>query len=83
MVCRYGMDDQFGLLAATELLVSEAALGSPAYDQVNQAARAILQSEMDRTAALLEQHREPWRAVADALVARERLTAEDLQAILH
>jgi ATP-dependent Zn protease len=82
MVCRYGMDEEFGLLVTPELLKYEGALSSPVYLKVNEAASKILKAEMDRTLQLLEENREHLDAVTAALVEKERLTAEDLQAIL-
>jgi ATP-dependent Zn protease len=52
------------------------------YLQVNEAARKILKAEMDRTLTLLESNRQHLEALAKALQERERLTVEDLKAIL-
>ncbi len=82
MVCRYGMDEEFGLLVTPELLKYEGALSSPVYLKVNEAAGKILKNEMDRTLQLLEENRKHLDAVTGALVEKERLTAEDLRAIL-
>ncbi|OHB73707.1 MAG: hypothetical protein A2V70_13960 [Planctomycetes bacterium RBG_13_63_9] len=82
MVCRYGMDAQFGVMAAPELLKYEGALSSPMYLKVGEAVANMLKTEMDRTMKLLEENRGQFDAVAEALVNRERLTAEDLQQIL-
>jgi ATP-dependent metalloprotease FtsH len=82
MVCRYGMDDQFGLVVTPELMKYEGALSSPMYVRVNEAAGKILQAEMDRTRKLLEENRAYLEAVTQALIEQERLTAEDLQKIL-
>ena len=82
MVARYGMDEEFGLIATPELMKYEAALSSPVYLRVNEAANKILKQEMDKTLKLLEENRRHVGAVAEALVARERLAAGDLQKIL-
>lgn len=82
MVCRYGMDDEFGLLVTPELMQYEGALASPVYLKVNESAARILREQMDKTLALLEEHRRHLDAVANALGQKERLTSEDLQKIL-
>jgi len=82
MVCCYGMDDAYGLLASPELLQSEAALSSPAYLRVNRAASRILGEQMELAQQLLAQHRAHLDAVVAALAERERLGADDLRAIL-
>lgn len=82
MVCRYGMDDEFGLLVTKDLLDYEGALSSPVYLKVNKAAGKILNEQMEATRRLLGENREHLEAVAQALVARERLTREELKAIL-
>ena len=82
MVCQYGMDEDFGLLVTPELMKYEAALSSPAYLKINEAAGKILKEQMDETNRLLSEHRDHLEAVAQGLLERERLTAEDLQGIL-
>jgi len=82
MICRYGMDDNFGLLATPELMKYESALSSPIYLEVNSAAREILGKEMDRALAVLEDNRKHHESVAEALMDQERLTTEDLKRIL-
>jgi ATP-dependent Zn protease len=82
MVCRFGMDEEFGLLVTPELLKYESALSSPLYARVNEVAGRILKAEMDRTQKLLHQHRQHLEAVSRALIERERLTTEELQTIL-
>ena len=82
MVCRYGMDEEFGLVVTPELMKYEGALSSPVYLKLNETANKILKEQMDKTINLLEQNRKHMDAVVDALVATERLTAEELQVIL-
>ncbi|MBI4862970.1 MAG: AAA family ATPase [Candidatus Riflebacteria bacterium] len=82
MICQFGMDEESGLVATPGLLRSEGALASPQYERVNEAARKILQREMENTSRAVAAHRHHLEAIAAALLERERLTAQDLQAIL-
>ena len=82
LICRYGMDDEFGPLAAPELLQFAAAVGSPLYVQVSEAARTLLKRELERTVQALTANRSHLDAVAEALIARNRLLRLDLEVIL-
>lgn len=82
MICRYGMNEEFGLLAAPELFKHAEAIGSPTYERVNQAAAAILKEQMAQTLQLLEANRPHLDAVAKALLEKNRLYREDLEQIL-
>ncbi|MBN2560504.1 MAG: AAA family ATPase, partial [Phycisphaerae bacterium] len=82
MVCRYGMDEDFGVLVTPELMKYEGALASPVYLKINESAGKILELEMKNTIELLEEHRAHLDIVTEALIAKERLTAEELQEIL-
>jgi len=82
MICRYGMDGEFGLLATPELFKYAEAMSSPTYQRVNEAAGRILKQEMDQTAKLLEANRAHLDAVAKALVEKNRLYRKDLEQIL-
>jgi hypothetical protein len=82
MICRYGMDEKFGLLATPELLRHAEAVGSPAYQEVSKAAGRILKTEMEETQNLLETHREQLDAVSVALLRENRLYRKDLEALL-
>ncbi len=82
MLCRYGMDEAFGLLATPELFKYAEAVSSPAYERVNTAAEAILKEQMALTLKLLEENRAHLDAVARALLAKNRLYRKELEAIL-
>ena len=82
LICRYGMDDEFGPLAAPELLQFAEAVGSPLYAQVSEAARTLLKWELERTVQALTANRAHLDAVAEALIARNRLLRRGLEAIL-
>ena len=82
MICRYGMDGDFGLLATPELFKYAEAMSSPTYQRVNEAAGRILKQEMDKTAKLLEANRAHLDAVAKALMEKNRLYRKDLEQIL-
>lgn len=83
MICLYGMDEQFGLLATPELFRYTEALSSPIYQRVSDAAGKILKEEMAKTINLLETHRAHLDAVAKALLETNRLYRKDLESILH
>jgi len=82
MICRYGMDEDFGLLATPELFKHAEAMGSPVYQRVSDAAAKMLKAEMDKTQALLEENRERLDAVSAALLEKNRLYREDLKELL-
>jgi ATP-dependent metalloprotease FtsH len=82
MVCRYGMDEGFGLLATPELFKHAEALGSPLYERVNAVTGEILKKEMERTGKLLEENRQHLDAVVNALRAKNRLYRKELEEIL-
>jgi ATP-dependent metalloprotease FtsH len=82
MICRYGMDDEFGLRATTEIFKYAEAVGTALYQQVNEIAGRILKEEMDNTLKLLEKHRSHLDAVSKALLATNRLYREDIQHLL-
>jgi ATP-dependent metalloprotease FtsH len=82
MVCRYGMDDDFGPMAAPELLRYDAGLGSPLYEKVNLAADAILRRQLNLARELLVENRHHLDAVVEELVEKERLTTDQLRVIL-
>lgn len=82
IVCRYGMDEEFGLLVTPELMKYEAALSSPVYLRVNEEARKTLREQMDQAVALLRGHHAELDRVAQTLIERERLTAAELQQLL-
>jgi cell division protease FtsH len=82
MLCVYGMYEEFGITAMPELLKYEGAMSSPMWTKLNDTAGQILQEQMILTQKLLAEHREHFDAVTEALVEKERLTAEDLKALL-
>jgi cell division protease FtsH len=82
MICRYGMDEEFGLLSASELFKHAEAISSPIYQQVSEAARKILKREMENTLKLLKENRPHLDAVSKALLNKNRLYRNDLQQLL-
>lgn len=82
MVCRYGMDKTFGLLVTPELMKYEGAQSSPVFMKVNRAASKILMEQLQETTRLIQDNRAHIDAVADALLDKERLTAEELRRLL-
>ena len=82
MVCEFGMDEDFGLLATPELMKYEGAMSSPVHLKVNELAGKILKEQKDASVKLLTENRMHLDAVTQALTEKERLTCEDLQKIL-
>jgi len=82
MVCCYGMDEEFGLLATPELFKHPQALSSPIYQRVNEAAARILKEQMARTIELLQQNRQHLDALSRALLEKNRLLRADLKLLL-
>ena len=80
MICCYGMEEEFGLLATPELL--QQAIGSPVYQKVNELVGRILKAEMEKTHKALEKHRDKLDAVSNALLRRNRLVRKDLDVLL-
>jgi ATP-dependent metalloprotease FtsH len=82
MICQFGMDDRFGLVAQPELMRKPEAMASPAYQRVNELVGDILRRQMDRTLEELACHREKLDLLSEALRERERLTRSELQLLL-
>lgn len=82
MICRFGMDDEFGLLATPELLQSPAAVGSPLFAQVNQLAAKVLKKQFDEACRLLREQHAPLEALVKLLMRQERVTGEQMRALL-
>jgi cell division protease FtsH len=82
MLCEFGMDADFGLLATPEILRHEVALASPAGVRLNEAASKILKDQMTQTETLLRDNRHFLDLVVDSLIKNERLTADDLKQLL-
>ena len=73
MICRYGMDENFGLQSMPDQMKSE---------RVSEAVGKILRAEMDETVRLLGANREHLDALTKELLAKNRLYRKDLEAIL-
>ena len=82
MVCRYGMEEEFGLLATPELFKHAEAISSAAYQRVNEVAGRILKEQMAEATGLLEKHRGQLDAVAEALLHQNRLLRKELEMLL-
>lgn len=82
MVCRYGMTDDFGLLAVPELIQHPEGMASPLYEQVNVVISEILKREMINTRQLLNENKQALDRVVSALLVRNRLLRSELEEIL-
>ena len=82
LICLFGMEEDFGLLSTPELFKYAEAVSSPLYQRVSEAASQILKQEMENTLKLLEENRTHLDAVSQALLEKNRLYRNDLQAII-
>jgi cell division protease FtsH len=82
MICRYGMDESFGLLSTPELFKYAEAVSSPLYQRISELAEKILREQMERTIELLGKHRSELDAVSKELIAKNRLYKKDLHDLL-
>jgi ATP-dependent metalloprotease FtsH len=82
LICEFGMDDAFGPMAMTEFVQDAGLMGSPLGQQITERVRELLAREMERTMALVTEHRAHLDALAQALMAKNRLGRTDLQALL-
>ncbi len=82
MICLYGMEEDFGLVATPELFKYAEAVSSPLYQHVSEAANKILKEQMDKTLQLLKENRPHLDAVSKALLKKNRLYRKDLEELL-
>ena len=77
MVAEFGMSDEVGLVSA-DAAAQGGGASSQLTSQIDTAMRAILRQESERAEALVREHRAAVEAVADALVERDVLTADEV-----
>jgi len=92
MVCEWGMSDKLGPLAygkREEQVFLGRDYGSRQQDyseqtavEIDQEVRAIVHKQYERVHALITAHKEKVEAIAKALMERETLDAEEIQAII-
>lgn len=82
MICRYGMDEEFGLLSAPELFQHAEAISSPLYQKVSETARQFLKEEMGHTVKSLEEHKNSMDAIVKVLMQKNRIYRDELEIIL-
>ena len=80
MVADYGMSDEVGLVSA-DAAANGGAPSSQLLGQIDGATRALIRAQADRAEALVREHRDAVAAVADALIARDVLSADEVIAI--
>ncbi|HCE46119.1 MAG TPA: hypothetical protein DET40_21455 [Lentisphaeria bacterium] len=78
MISQYGMDDGMGLISMTP----EESVEGPMAIQVNHLISSLLKKEFENTLELLKQNSGKIDTIAKSLVSKNRLTAEDLKAIM-
>ena len=80
MVAEFGMSDAIGLINAE----ASSATGQPSgalAGQIDEAVRALIRAQADRAESLVREHRAAVEAVADALVERDVLDADEVVTI--
>jgi cell division protease FtsH len=80
MVADYGMSDEVGLISADASSANGQPSGALA-GQIDTAVRALIRAQADRAEALVREHQAAVAAVADALVERDVLDADEVIAI--
>jgi ATP-dependent metalloprotease FtsH len=78
MVAHYGMEATIGQI----FIHPDELKGSPVAGKVHEAVQAIVKRQLDRAVTLLENDREKLETLIEALVEKNRLSKEDLEAIL-
>ena len=76
MVAEFGMSDEVGLISADPMAQG----GSPSgqlQGEIDKSVRALITAQAERAEALVREHRGAVEALAEALVAREVLSAEE------
>ena len=76
MLCRYGMDEDFGLAVVEE--TEDGALGAELRARVND----LLSRELAIAKATVEKHRDKMDALVSALLEKNRLKGDEIAAIL-
>jgi cell division protease FtsH len=77
MVADFGMSDEVGLVSA-DAAAQGGHPSSQLLSQIDVAVRALIKAEADRAEALVREHRAAVEAVADALLARDVISADDV-----
>jgi cell division protease FtsH len=77
MVAEFGMSEEVGLVSA-DAAGANGAPSSALQSQIDTAMRALIREQADRAEALVRAHRGAVEAVADALVERDVLDADDV-----
>ena len=80
MVAEFGMSDTIGLVSADPTAQGGAPSGQ-LLGEIDTAVRALMAVQAARAEAIVRQHRDAIEALADALVEREVLSAEDAYAM--
>jgi len=79
LLCRYGMDEAFGLAVIDLQTIRTGELG----EEVRTAVNTILREELNKAIALLEAHRPQIDALVAALLERNHLSGAEIEAILR
>ncbi|GJG87718.1 ATP-dependent zinc metalloprotease FtsH [Gemmatimonadetes bacterium T265] len=80
MVADFGMSDEVGLVSA-DASANGGAPSSQLLGQIDSATRALIREQAARAEALVREHRAAVEAVADALIARDVLSADEVIAL--
>jgi len=80
MVAEFGMSEAVGLVSA-DPAAQGGAMSAQLQSRIDDAVRTLLDAQAERAERLVRQYRSAVSAIADALVAREVLTAAEVHAI--
>ena len=80
MVAEFGMSEEVGLISADPSAQGGAA-SAQLQGAIDRAVRTLIDGQAKRAEAIVHEHRDLLEAIADALVARDVLTAEDVDRI--
>lgn len=79
MICSYGMDEEFGLIA----LSAEDASRGPLAAKINERISTIIKAEMTETVNIISKAKTPINKLVKKLLEKNRLTGEEINKILN
>ena len=79
MICNYGMDEEFGLIA----LSPEDASRGPLAAKINERISGIIKEEMSETVNIISKAKAPINKLVKELLEKNRLTGEEINSILE
>ncbi|HEX6535566.1 MAG TPA: AAA family ATPase [Gemmatimonadaceae bacterium] len=81
MVAEFGMSEEVGLISADPSAQGAGGPSGQLQGEIDKATRALITAQAERAEALVREHRAAVEALADALLEREILAADEVYAI--